>query len=74
MKIIVNVGKLDQILRFVLSLSMIYFGFFSDRLIADQLAGILLGAFGVGILLTAIFKFCPLYVLIGFNSCGMKKE
>jgi len=29
---------------------------------------------GVVPLATSLFKFCPLYTLIGFNSCAAKKD
>ena len=60
-----NVGGIDRILRIVLGLA----------LIALTLTGTI-GAWGwIGLvpLATAAFGFCPLYTLIGFSSCPMKK-
>lgn len=74
MKIVINVGRIDQVMRLVLSALMIFFGFFSNALIVDDIAGILLGSFGIFIFLTAIFRYCPLYLLIGFDSNRKKKE
>lgn len=70
MKFNKNVGVVDQVTRLVLGLSMIYFGFISDLLIVDRVAGTLLGGFGIALLLISVLRFCPLYLLIGFNSCA----
>lgn len=60
-----NVGGIDRILRIVLGLV----------LIALTLTGTI-GAWGwIGVvpLATAAFGFCPLYTLLGFSTCPMKK-
>jgi hypothetical protein len=60
-----NVGGIDRILRAVIGLA----------LIALTLAGTI-GAWGwIGVvpLLTAALGFCPLYTMLGFSSCPMKK-
>jgi len=60
-----NVGGIDRILRIVLGLV----------LIALTLTGTIgvWGWIGVVPLLTGAFSFCPLYPLLGFSSCPMKK-
>ena len=60
-----NVGGIDRILRVVLGVV----------LIALTLTGTIgvWGWIGVVPLATAAFGFCPLYTLIGFSSCPMKK-
>jgi hypothetical protein len=63
-----NVGRVDRILRLGAGFAMIYIGFLSDGLLADKFASILLGSFGVIVFLSGLFKSCPLYLLIGFNS------
>lgn len=69
-----NVGTADRILRLGISLMMIYFGFIDKNIIADPLAAMLLGVFGVIILITAIISMCPLYNLIGLNTCSDHKS
>jgi hypothetical protein len=61
----VNVGGIDRVLRVVLGLV----------LIALTLTGTIgvWGWIGVVPLATAAFGFCPLYTLVGFSSCPMKK-
>ena len=70
MKLEKNVGMADRILRFGVSTFMIYLAFFDNSLIQDQLAAIVLGVFGIIIMLSAIVGACPLYGLVGFNSAA----
>jgi len=61
-----NVGGIDRILRIVLGLA----------LIALTLTGTI-GAWGwIGVvpLLTAGFGFCPLYSVLGFSTCPVKRS
>ncbi|MBZ8139328.1 hypothetical protein CLD22_05355 [Rubrivivax gelatinosus] len=60
-----NVGGIDRILRIVLGLA----------LIGLTLAGFIgvWGWIGVVPLLTGAIGFCPLYPLIGFNTCPVKR-
>lgn len=60
-----NVGGIDRILRIVLGLA----------LIGMTLAGFIgvWGWVGVVPLLTGAVGFCPLYPLIGFSSCPVKR-
>lgn len=59
-----NVGTLDRSLRIVAGLI----------LIALSLAGVigLWGWIGIVPLATGIFRFCPVYPLLGINTCKMK--
>jgi Protein of unknown function (DUF2892) len=60
-----NVGGIDRILRIVLGLA----------LIALTLTGTIgvWGWIGVVPLATAALGFCPLYTVLGFSTCPMKK-
>jgi len=69
-----NLGMIDRILRGGISAAMIYFGFFSQHLITDHLAGLILGGMGAGMLLIALGGYCPLYAFIGFSTCSQKTE
>ena len=60
-----NVGGIDRILRIVIGLA----------LIGLTLGGVI-GAWGwIGIvpIATAALGFCPLYTVLGFSSCPMKR-
>uniref|UniRef100_UPI00404A05CA YgaP family membrane protein n=1 Tax=Candidatus Roseilinea sp. TaxID=2838777 RepID=UPI00404A05CA len=60
-----NVGGVDRILRIVVGIV----------LIALTLMGTIgvWGWIGIVPLVTGLFKFCPLYTLIGINTCPVKK-
>lgn len=68
-----NVGGLDRVLRFVFGVVLILVPFAAPSIPA--LAGLgnwgwLIGAWGLGMLLTAVFRFCPAYVPFGIRTCG----
>ncbi len=60
-----NVGGIDRILRAVLGLVLI-------ALAATGTIG-LWGWIGVVLVATAAISFCPLYPLLGINTCPLKK-
>lgn len=61
-----NVGGIDRVLRVVAGLV----------LIGLTLAGMIgvWGWIGVVPLATGLFSFCPLYTLLGFNTCPVKTK
>ena len=61
-----NVGGIDRVLRIVVGLVLI-------GLAATNTAG-WWGWLGAVPLLTGLFSFCPLYTLLGVNSCPVKKS
>jgi hypothetical protein len=61
-----NVGTIDRVLRVVAGLVLI-------GLAASGTVG-MWGYIGVVPLLTGLFRFCPLYPLIGMNTCPMEKR
>ncbi|MBE8233525.1 MAG: DUF2892 domain-containing protein [Endozoicomonadaceae bacterium] len=69
-----NIGRLDQVLRLGLSACMIYAGFVNEELIQDEFSSILLGVIGTVLMYTVIMRSCPLYILIGWNSCRNNPE
>ncbi|GIU70034.1 MAG: membrane protein [Candidatus Woesearchaeota archaeon] len=65
-----NVGNMDRIIRIVLAaiLAGLYFGG-----IVQGTLGIILVVLAVVFTLTAAIGFCPLYTLVGLNTCPAKK-
>ena len=61
-----NVGGIDRILRIVVGLVLI-------TLAATGTVGVG-GWIGVVPLLTGLIRWCPVYPLLGMNSCPMKKS
>jgi hypothetical protein len=62
----VNVGTLDRVLR--ISAGVVLIGLAAGGVVGYW------GYLGVVPLLTGLFRFCPAYTLIGFNSCPMDKR
>lgn len=60
----VNVGSTDRILRVLLGIVLIAMVF-----VGPQTAW---GWLGLIPLVTGLFRMCPLYSLIGVNTCGVK--
>ncbi|RHX90488.1 YgaP family membrane protein [Leptospira stimsonii] len=63
-----NEGNLDRIARVVAGLALIVFGF----MIQGGL-GIGISVFGLIPVVTGAIGWCPLYTLLGINTCGVKK-
>ena len=61
-----NVGGIDKILRIVVGAALI-------ALAAMGQIGVW-GHIGVVPLLTGLFNFCPVYPLLGINTCGIRKD
>lgn len=60
-----NVGGVDRVLRIVVGLALIL-GALSGSLGAWAWIGVLP-------LLTGVFRYCPAYRFMGFNTCPLKK-
>jgi len=60
-----NVGGVDKVLRIIVGLVLLSLVFVGPQTIW--------GWVGLVPLFTGIFGFCPLYKVIGLNSCPMKK-
>ena len=61
----VNIGSWDRVVRIVAGVALIVLAWVG-----------VIGVWGwIGIvpLVTGLFKFCPLYSIIGMNTCPMKK-
>lgn len=65
-----NVGNTDKILR--LSAALVVVVLYISGLIGGTLA-IVLGIAAAVLLLTSAVSFCPLYAMIGVNTCPTKK-
>lgn len=66
-----NMGATDRIIRTLIAvvIAVLYF----THIITGTL-GIVLLVFAVVFLLTSLVSFCPLYTLLGINSCPLKKS
>lgn len=64
-----NMGTLDKGIRVIIAVVFAYL-YFSGTVTGTF--GYVLLAFGVVFLLTSLVSFCPLYTLLGINTCKTK--
>ncbi|NWF36708.1 DUF2892 domain-containing protein [Mariprofundus sp. KV] len=64
-----NVGTIDRVLRLVVGAAAIAFGYMGGLAAPWNMVAIAAGSVFV---LTAVIKFCPLYLIVGANTCGVK--
>ncbi|MEJ2031540.1 MAG: DUF2892 domain-containing protein [Deltaproteobacteria bacterium] len=67
-----NVGNLDMLIRLIISGVLFYIGFFDNPVVSGGLSQKIIGVAGFLPLLTALFRFCPLYTLIGLSTSAEK--
>jgi len=64
-----NVGGIDRVIRIIVGLALLSLVFFGDKIIGQNTV---YGWIGVIPLVTGLFKFCPLYALLGLKTCSAK--
>ncbi len=62
----VNEGLWDRVIRVIIGVFLVYWGFFSGSLQGST--AIIVGVIGLIPLLTGIVGFCPLYTLLKINT------
>ena len=65
-----NMGSADKAIRIVLAI--VFAGLYITKLV-EGTVGIALLVLGGVFLLTSVISFCPLYTLLGMNTCEKKK-
>ncbi len=65
-----NMGNADRIIRTIIAAVLLLL-FFTNK-VSGTLGYVALGA-SIVFLLTSVISFCPLYPLIGINTCPNKK-
>lgn len=65
-----NMGSLDRIIRLVIAVILAAF-YLTDSITGTTV--IIFLAIAAVFTLTSLFSFCPLYTLLGINTCGTKK-
>ncbi len=66
-----NMGSADRIIRFLLAAVFAYLYFAG---IVTGTFGIILVVLGTIFVITSLVSFCPLYALVGLNTCPAKKR
>jgi hypothetical protein len=65
-----NMGNADRTIRILLA--AVFAALYFTGTVSGTLGYVLLGLGGVFVL-TSLVSFCPLYALVGLNSCPVKK-
>jgi hypothetical protein len=65
-----NMGSADKAIRIVLAI--VFAGLYITKLV-EGTVGLALLVLGGVFLLTSVISFCPLYTLLGMNTCEKKK-
>lgn len=65
-----NVGTVDKMIRLVLGIVLVVL-FFSETITGT--VGYVLMTVGIVFVVTSIVGFCPLYAIVGLNTCPTKK-
>jgi hypothetical protein len=60
-----NVGSTDRIIRFILGIAIIAAGFYFQSW---------LGALGLILIGTAFINWCPIYAVLGLNTCPIDQR
>ncbi|HFD81568.1 MAG TPA: DUF2892 domain-containing protein [Gammaproteobacteria bacterium] len=71
MKLERNIGRLDQALRIGISAVLIYISLIDTSIIEDPMSSGILAFVGIGNLLVALVRICPLYTVAGINTCRL---
>lgn len=73
-KMNVNIGRLDQLIRIILSFGLIYAGFIDETIIADPISSSIIGYFGAAMMFIAVVRVCPMYAFVGINTCACHRN
>ncbi len=65
-----NLGSADRVIRILLA--AVFAALYFTGTVTGTI-GLVLVALGTIFLLTSLVSFCPLYALVGFNTCSTKK-
>jgi uncharacterized membrane protein len=67
-----NMGNVDRIIRLILA-AVLFIVAFATNLTSGTLTYVLIGI-GAIMTLTSVISFCPLYPLVGINTCQKEEQ
>jgi hypothetical protein len=67
-----NEGNLDRIVRTILGVVALGVAFAMLDAMSGAVMGIIIAAIGAVLIVSAIVGFCPMYKLIGLETCPLK--
>jgi len=65
-----NVGMADMLVRLLISIALFYIGFFDNPIVSAGTSQTIIRFIAIVPLATGFLRFCPLYTLIGLNTCS----
>ena len=68
-----NVGPLDMTIRFIAGAVFFSIGFFNNPIVSGGQSKTIVACFAVLLLGTGLLRYCPLYPLIGVNTCKTRR-
>lgn len=72
---VANVGRVDRLIRLVLGAVLLVVPFVTSIPVLESAVDeIVMGAVGVVLIVTAAFRFCPLYRLLGMATCRTQSQ
>lgn len=74
MKLHRNMHPLDQLIRLIIGVVLVYIGFFNREVISDPILGALVGILGCLNLVSSFSAVCPLYLMANISSAGLFKS
>lgn len=61
-----NIGRVDRVIRIILGLALLSLTFIGPKT--------MWGLIGFLPLITAIVNFCPVYAILGMNTCSLEER
>ena len=69
-----NMHNIDRVIRVVIGIILIYFGFIETDWVSSNIIPVLVGVLGIANLFFAISGFCPLYQLANLNLLAKENK
>ena len=64
-----NVGTIDMCIRLIISAGLVYVGFFDNPVVSAGMSKTIIKILAFAPLLTGLLRYCPLYSMIGLDTC-----
>jgi len=68
-----NMGAMDRTARTLVGITLLVTGPLTDLVTTDMLSNVILGSMGTVALLSAVFSYCFLYEVTGFDTCSKQE-
>lgn len=69
-----NVGSIDMGIRLIIFAGLAYIGFFDNPVVSAGTSKTIIKVLAFAPLLTGLFRYCPLYSMIGLNTGCTSQE